>query len=106
MSEGKTFDEWWAALNTKDLPNVQRYRVVCKMAYTEGQKRGLPSVPPEAGFAWVEVEGYEGVLKHCRARDAVKLEPKEHTGIFCLVGNKFYALKVPPAPKPQSGSGS
>lgn len=40
MSEGKTFDEWWKGLNTKGLPNVQRYRVVCKMAYTEGQKRG------------------------------------------------------------------
>lgn len=33
-----TFEKWWEKLNTRDLPNVQRYKVVCKMAYTEGQK--------------------------------------------------------------------
>ena len=37
---GLSFDEWWKVLHTDGLPNVQRYRVVCKMAYTEGQKRG------------------------------------------------------------------
>lgn len=36
-----TFDEWWKILNTRGLPNIQRYKVVCKMAYTEGQKHGI-----------------------------------------------------------------
>lgn len=36
-----TFEQWWRGLNIRDLPNVQRYKVVCKMAYTAGQNEIL-----------------------------------------------------------------
>jgi hypothetical protein len=59
---------------------------------------------PEEG--WREVEGYEGILKHCGARDAVKLEMDRgaFSGIFCYRDGKFYAYRLPPL-LPQNGEG-
>lgn len=52
------------------------------------------SLPEYVGCSgWVEVEGYEGVLKHCGTSDAIKIELPE--GLFAIVGGKFYAYKVP-----------
>jgi len=46
------FDKWWATVNTNGLPNVARYKVICKMAYYAGRKQGTAEIKP-CEHAWI-----------------------------------------------------
>ena len=50
---------------------------------------------PEEG--WREVDSFEGVLKHCGSRGAVKIEMEHGVfgGVFCYHAGKFYAYRLP-----------
>lgn len=45
------------------------------------------------GATWTEVDGFQGVLKHCHAAEACKVDLSE--AVFCVHKGKFYALKLP-----------
>ena len=71
----------------REISTLRQIDELCDLA--------LRAVRSEEG--WREVDSFEGVLKHCGSRGAVKVEMEHGVfgGVFCYRAGKFYAYRLP-----------